>query len=62
LPSMAGVETRVIREGESLPFASESFDVITCLEVIEHLILTTPHKGWLTWMDPGNVKLALPAS
>ena len=37
LPSIPGVETRVVREGESLPFPNESFDVITCLEVIEHV-------------------------
>jgi SAM-dependent methyltransferase len=80
LPSLPGVEVQAVREGEPLPFESESFDLITCLEVIEHvaneretfrelsrvlrpggtLILTTPHKGWLTWVDPGNAKFVFP--
>lgn len=80
LASISGVETYAIREGEPLPFAEDSFDVITCLEVIEHvaderqtlrelarvlrpgglLVLTTPHKGWFTWVDSGNLKFALP--
>jgi SAM-dependent methyltransferase len=81
LPSFPGVEVGAVREGEPLPFADESFDLITCLEVIEHvaderqtfgelarvlrpggtLILTTPHKGWLTWVDPGNAKFVFPS-
>jgi hypothetical protein len=25
------------------------------------LLLTTPHRGWLTFLDPGNVKFVLPS-
>jgi SAM-dependent methyltransferase len=63
-----------------LPFADDTFDTITILDVIEHvadddavlreltrvlkpggrLLLTTPHRGLLTFLDPGNVKFAAP--
>jgi SAM-dependent methyltransferase len=64
----------------ALPFAAETFDNASILEVIEHvpkerpvlrdlarvlkpggrLLLTTPHRGLLTFLDVGNVKFFVP--
>ena len=60
---------------EAIPHADQSFDVVVCLDVLEHvrdehkslnelfrvlrpggmLILTTPHRGLFSFMDPVNV-------
>jgi methionine biosynthesis protein MetW len=36
-----GLDARVIDDASDLPFAQESFDLITCIEVLEHLFV--PH-------------------
>lgn len=60
---------------EAIPHTSESFDVVLCLDVLEHvqderqsldelfrvlrpggtLVLTTPHRGAFSFLDPVNV-------
>jgi 2-polyprenyl-3-methyl-5-hydroxy-6-metoxy-1,4-benzoquinol methylase len=60
---------------ESIPYRDEAFDVVVCLDVLEHvederrsldelfrvlrpggtLVLTTPHCGLFSFLDPANI-------
>lgn len=73
------IDFRLLKS-KKLPFKSNFFDVVTILDVLEHvnddqtmineiyrilkkdgiLILSVPHKGLFSFLDPDNLKITMP--
>ena len=59
LAQSIGLDARAIEDAASLPFDSATFDVVLCIEVLEHLF--TPHlaaKECARVLRPGGILLA----
>jgi SAM-dependent methyltransferase len=54
-----GLDTRLIRDASSLPFPDDSFDLVVCIEVFEHLFAPqTAAREILRVLRPGAVLVA----